>query len=450
MQGGEIDKDTMRKRGWSIHSEASNLTTTDQSGADELTGDEKRTLLESFPSDAVQEMIEGDAKENGEVIETEEPPLKKQKKEEEKTPTKAQQELLDLAKTKLSKWAARLFDPNRPRGLVEAPQVIPLNDEFLTAFGRREKKSDAALGRTIEIDNELIEDGDDDDDEEDDNIEEAGKRDLGSVDGRKLKIVNLAYTTTQETLEAACGKFGPLVETNLLMDKDSLTTDKPVNVGRAYVTFETISDAEKCLAGLSRLDGRLLRIFVAPEESKRSRKSTGGTGSNARYWLKDISTVCYRCGEVGHIEANCPNAAKPKPCNLCGKLGHDMRDCNMAKICFRCGLPGHISRDCTFRQAVPRRMLCGICFQSGHHRVSCRRRREDAPSHNALCMVCGKSGHFMCTEMKWFFGVSGVYCFNCGEKGHLGYDCDRPNVDVCVRDESKAKEELDRAENKSR
>lgn len=37
--------------------------------------------------------------------------------------TKKQQDQLDFAKNKLSKWAARLFDPNRPRGLVEPPKV---------------------------------------------------------------------------------------------------------------------------------------------------------------------------------------------------------------------------------------------------------------------------------------------------------------------------------------
>ena len=37
--------------------------------------------------------------------------------------TQFQQEKLDLAKSKLSKWAARLFDPNRPRGLVEPPKT---------------------------------------------------------------------------------------------------------------------------------------------------------------------------------------------------------------------------------------------------------------------------------------------------------------------------------------
>lgn len=37
--------------------------------------------------------------------------------------TEFQREKLDLAKSKLSKWAARLFDPNRIRGLVEPPQT---------------------------------------------------------------------------------------------------------------------------------------------------------------------------------------------------------------------------------------------------------------------------------------------------------------------------------------
>ena len=37
--------------------------------------------------------------------------------------TAKQQEQLNFAKSKLSKFAARLFDPNRPRGLVEAPKV---------------------------------------------------------------------------------------------------------------------------------------------------------------------------------------------------------------------------------------------------------------------------------------------------------------------------------------
>jgi hypothetical protein len=30
---------------------------------------------------------------------------------------------------------------------------------------------------------------------------------------------------------------------------------------------------------------------------------------------------------------------------------------------------------------------------------------------HAKCMVCGQLGHFMCQDMKWFFGLDGLTCF---------------------------------------
>uniref|UniRef100_A0A7S0GD51 Uncharacterized protein n=1 Tax=Proboscia inermis TaxID=420281 RepID=A0A7S0GD51_9STRA len=83
--------------------------------------------------------------------------------------TQKQQKELDFTKKKLSKWAARLFDPNRPQGLVHAPQLIPLNDEFLQVFGKREKDCDEMAGREIEIDKtslDIIDVSDDENDEE--------------------------------------------------------------------------------------------------------------------------------------------------------------------------------------------------------------------------------------------------------------------------------------------
>lgn len=99
-----------------------------------------------------------------------------------------QQDQVEMAKKKLSKWAARLFDPDRPRGLVQAPQTIPLNDEFLTAFGRREKEHDEKLGRKIEITQE-IHDGDNSSEEEEEagaTAESTAQTKKGPVDGRKV------------------------------------------------------------------------------------------------------------------------------------------------------------------------------------------------------------------------------------------------------------------------
>ena len=70
---------------------------------------------------------------------------------------------------------------------------------------------------------------------------------------RKVKITNLKYTTTVETLREECLNFGPLAEVNLLMDENN---DK-LNKGRAYVLFETPEAAAECVKQLHRVPVRL-------------------------------------------------------------------------------------------------------------------------------------------------------------------------------------------------
>ena len=367
-------------------------------------------------------------------------------KEDDDGPIHEKERLLELAKSRMSKWAARLFDPNRPRGLVEAPEVIPLNDEFLKEFGNREKNLDIVTGRDMDIEHAIDDvEATDDDDTLKLDIRSKDKTST-KKDGFKVKITNLAFTTTKESILKACEKIGPVLDIIMPMDETNTNRSK----GRAYVTFEANEDGEEFIKKQNEksFEGRILRVAVAEERPKSGRDSIGRPGGNAlsRYWEKNITTKCFRCGKIGHMVDSCPNEAIPKPCALCAQVGHDSYSCPLSKICFNCGVPGHINRECKERRGMPRRIVCGHCFITGHHRWECRERYQDIPSYRATCLVCGARGHFMCSPMRWFFGLNGLSCFNCGQAGHHGSRCERPRVDECLRNSDILVKELDRAE----
>ena len=359
-----------------------------------------------------------------------------------------QQEQLDLAKTKLSKWAARLFDPNRPRGLVEAPQVIPLNDEFLTAFGKREKEYDDISGRVVDVDKTLL-----DVEALDDDNETMGSSDTGDKGGEKqkdpkckVKVANLTYSTTTATIARTCGKYGPVVDVNIILDDNRQST------GRAYVVFEDHESALECVNKMNEqtLEGRVIYVTSTSSSGRKSMDASSGLPGSSmkrketRYWDRDISTKCHQCGEVGHIAVNCPNEEKPRTCVLCAQVGHEMWSCPMKCVCFNCGVPGHVSRDCPHRRGLPNRIICTVCYQNGHHRFDCRERPWNAPAKDAICIQCGQKGHFMCSEMRWFFGLKGVTCFNCGGN-HLGERCRRANAETCSKNPDVGRQEIEMA-----
>lgn len=364
--------------------------------------------------------------------------------EQENAPTKRKR-VVELAKSRMSKWAARLFDPDRPRGVVEPPQVIPLNDEFLIAFGRREKKHDEAMGKvTLAVDNDLA--SDDEDSLYSDTKTEKQEGESKKTGAHRIKVDNLKYTTTVEALEKACEAFGTVSKVNMIMEdkNESNSNSTPMNTGRAYVTFETAEAAQACMEKLDSLDGRPLRIEVVGNPNPNS-----AAAATSRYFVgRDISKKCFRCGQPGHMEAECSNAPLLKPCPLCAYTDHDLRSCPIKAVCFNCGIPGHVSKNCNQRRGMPPRAICSICYGVGHTKYQCLPDFTTAQvaAQYAICMVCGETGHLSCREMRWSGSIQGVYCWNCGEAGHIGKQCRRPGLEECSRDEELARREIQSAE----
>ncbi|THH17417.1 hypothetical protein EW146_g3384 [Bondarzewia mesenterica] len=124
------------------------------------------------------------------------------------------------------------------------------------------------------------------------------------------------------------------------------------------------------------------------------------------------TTVCYSCGGVGHIQAECPSLRVQggnQKCYNCGRFGHIARVCpngaggglgfasrapppgrglNTSSLppvkCYRCGGPNHMARDCL---AAPGITADGI------------------NGHGAANLNKGKT------------------CYKCQQEGHIARDC---------------------------
>lgn len=113
-------------------------------------------------------------------------------------------------------------------------------------------------------------------------------------------------------------------------------------------------------------------------------------GSRAR-------SMCLLCANQFHQVSNCPKSA----CGICGKIGHTSAMCNETKKkrCTFCGRLGHLQKDCPQKRMI----------------------LEEEDMSEFFDDVSGTEGHFNINKHS---DVNSRYCFNCGEKGHTGFDCD--------------------------
>jgi RNA recognition motif-containing protein len=90
----------------------------------------------------------------------------------------------------------------------------------------------------------------------------------------RLYVGNLSYDTTKDALHACFAECGEVVETHLVMDRET---------GRArgfgFVTMKNEADASKAVSELNgaMFEGRALRVNIAEERNAR-----GGGGGERR------------------------------------------------------------------------------------------------------------------------------------------------------------------------
>ena len=99
----------------------------------------------------------------------------------------------------------------------------------------------------------------------------------------KLFVGNLSFDTTENDLQDAFAAHGTVVETNLMMDRE---TGRPRGFG--FITMGTPEEAQKAIAALngSQLGGRALTVNVAKPREERpaggGRREYGGGGAGRR------------------------------------------------------------------------------------------------------------------------------------------------------------------------
>jgi cold-inducible RNA-binding protein len=95
----------------------------------------------------------------------------------------------------------------------------------------------------------------------------------------KLFVGNLSFNTTENDLQDTFAAHGTVLETNLMMDRES---GRPRGFG--FVTMSTPEEAEAAINALNgkSIDGRALTVNVAKPREERSGGSRGGSGGGRR------------------------------------------------------------------------------------------------------------------------------------------------------------------------
>ncbi|OEL28278.1 Glycine-rich RNA-binding protein RZ1A [Dichanthelium oligosanthes] len=147
---------------------------------------------------------------------------------------------------------------------------------------------------------------------------------MADVEEYRCFIGNLSWSTTDESLRDAFGKFGNLTEAKVVLDKFSGRSR-----GFGFVTFDEKKAMEDAIEGMNGLDldGRSITVDKAqPQGPGRDRNGDrdydrergsrydrgrdyggGGGGRAPRGGGGGGGGDCFKCGKPGHFARECPS-----------------------------------------------------------------------------------------------------------------------------------------------
>ncbi|GFR60524.1 zinc finger CCHC domain-containing protein 7, partial [Elysia marginata] len=128
---------------------------------------------------------------------------------------------------------------------------------------------------------------------------------------------------------------------------------------------------------------------------------------------------CRNCRKNGHLSRDCPEPLRQR-CIFCCEEGHQFKTCPQA-ICHNCGTPGHKSSDCK-EPRMDWNIPCDRCWMTGHREEMCPDKWRQLHLSLNVDDLHLPSNHKYGKNHDEKRNPR-VYCYNCGKKGHLGYEC---------------------------